>query len=238
MTLSLMTIRTRLAAGALLAGLALPAPVQAAAPVVVPLGQIAIADQGKTVTVQASVVAAQNFSSGFKLDINDGTGQLTLLVWADDYDHIYNSYRLNVGALVKATGKVNVYNGAIEIVPSRGGDVQVVQPAQPNWRKYDLGAITGNDHNAVVQVEGDIADITPSGDGAYLLLADNTGAQKVKIYDVVARRIPSQSRLAIGQHISLVGRVKARRKTGVEIVVALPHDIRVLGARPAPGTDQ
>jgi hypothetical protein len=42
--------------------------------------------------------------------------------------------------------------------------------------------------------------------------------------------------LWIGQQVSIVGRVKARRRMGIEIVPALPHDvfIETRGAGEAP----
>lgn len=232
-----MTFRasTGLLIGTLIAceALLLRAPVaRGAEPVVTPMGQLTPADKGRVVTVQGSVVGADSFSSGFKLTVNDGTGQLVALIWAGDFDHVYNSYRLNVGAVVKVMGKVDVYNGAIEVVPDRGGDVDVVKFAKRDARKYALGALTGNDHNAVVWVEGVVADITPAEDGAYLLVSDGTGAQKVKLYGVVAARIPGRDKLWVGQRVSVVGRVKARRRTGIEIVPALPHDVYILGDKP------
>ncbi|MGQ9813616.1 MAG: OB-fold nucleic acid binding domain-containing protein [Candidatus Roseilinea sp.] len=197
-------------------------------PPVVPLGDITPADEGTTLTIEGAVVGTENFASGFKLHINDGSGQVIVLIWADDWDHIYDSYRINVGAVVRVTGKVDVYRGQIEIVPKSGSDVKVVKWAKRNWRKYALGSMNGNDHNAVVWVEGWIADITPARDGAYMLIYDETGAQKVHLYDVVARRIPRREQLWIGQRVSVVGRVRARRRVGIEIVPALPHDVYVV----------
>src|SRR6266542_5497256 len=122
-----------------------PLTAVAAPPVITPLAQITPADQGKRVTVQGTVVGTENFSAGFKLTINDATAQVVLLVWADDWDHMRDSYHVNVGAVVSATGKVDVYRNAIEIIPERGRDVQVVKWARRDGRKYDLGALTGND---------------------------------------------------------------------------------------------
>jgi aspartyl/asparaginyl-tRNA synthetase len=203
-------------------------PLNVAPPVAVtPLAQITAADEGKQVTVQAIVVGTENFSDGFKLTINDATAQAILLIWADDWDYVDNNYRLNVGAVVSTTGKVDVYRNQIEIVPDRGRDVQVIKWAKRDWRKYDLGAINGNDHNAVVWVEGTIADIQSSADSTCLLVRDATGVQKVRLYDVVAGRVPHREKLRAGQSVSVVGRVRAKRRVGVEIVVALPQDVYI-----------
>ena len=154
--------------------------------------------------------------------------QVVVLVWDDVWDHVRDSYHLNVGAVMSVTGVVNVYNGQIEVVPDRGSDVQVVKWARRDWRKYDLGALTGNDHNAIVWVEGRITDIQPFALGTTLRVADATGTQVVTLYDVVARRIPQQEKLRLGQQVSIVGRVHARRQVGIDIVPALPQDVYVL----------
>ncbi len=206
-------------------------------PPIVPLAEISPADEGKTLTVEGTVVGTENFASGFKLHINDASAQVVVLIWESDWDHIYDSYHINVGAVVRVTGKVDVYRGQIEIVPKWGSDLKVLKWAKRNWRKYALGGMNGNDHNAVVWVEGWIADITPASDGAYLLIYDQTGAQKVHLYDVVARRIPRREQLWIGQRVSIVGRVRARRRVGIEIVPALPHDVYVAAGDAGAGGD-
>jgi hypothetical protein len=212
-----------------LAQAATPAAMLADDRTVIPMAQIKPADKGKSVTVEGTVVGTQNFTSGFRLYVNDGTAQVQVIIWESDWDHIYSSYHLNVGAVVQVTGEVDVYRDQIELVPEWGSDVRVVKWAKRNWRKYDLGALNGNDHNAVVWVQGTIADITPAkdGSGVYVLIWDATGAQKVHLYNVVVERIPRREQLWIGQQVSVVGRVKARRRVGIEIVPALPHDVYI-----------
>lgn len=212
--------------------LARPACAYAESSGIVPLARITQADDGKTVTVQGSVVGVANFSAGFRFYLNDTTAQVVVLVWDDDWDHVRDNYHLNVGAVLSVTGVVDVYYGQIEIVPRRGRDVQVVKWAARNWRKYDLGILSGNDHNAVVWVEGRIVEITPFSLGAKMLVSDATGTQSVTLYDVVARRIPQKDKLRVGQSVSIVGRVRARRGFGIEIVPALPQDVYVLANEP------
>jgi OB-fold nucleic acid binding domain len=194
------------------------------------LAQLSAADAGRRVTVRGTVVSTANFSKGFRFGLNDATGQVTLVIWGDDWDHVRDNYRLNTGAVVSVTGAVDVYNGEIEIMPDWGSDVHVIKPAVPTvppMRKYDLGSLNGNDHNAVVQVEGVIKDIQPFALGTSLLVYDASGAQKVTLYDVVASRIPKQEKTWVGRQVSIVGRVRARRYYGIDIVVALPQDVTI-----------
>lgn len=214
------------------ASLAQPASVNAESSGVVPLAQVTRLDDGKTVTVKGNIVGVSSFSAGFRFYSNDATAQVTVMIWDDDWDHVYDNYHLSVGAVLSLTGVVDVYNGQIEIVPKRGRDVQVLKWAARNWRKYDLGMMSGNDHNAVVWVEGRIAEIYPFSMGAKMLVTDATGTQTVTLYDVVARRIPQRDKLRVGETVSVVGRVRARRGSGIEIVPFLPQDIYVLAHKP------
>jgi hypothetical protein len=57
--------------------------------------------------------------------LDDGSGRVTLLLWQNIYDQIPQRDSLSVGALVRATGKVDEYRGELEIVPGLGNDVVV-----------------------------------------------------------------------------------------------------------------
>ncbi len=190
----------------------------APAPVISPT---AIRDVRKDTTalVQGLVTEATNFSAGFKLMINDGTGALNVTLFEDTFDALPDAARLNVGATLKVKGKVSDYRGALEIVPD---SVTVVETKPREVRKYDLSAISGNDHNAVVQIEGDIASMTPFADGVDVLVTDAQGAQSVRLWNVVAKRV----KLKVSDKVVVIGRVRANKK-GITIDVAMPGDIQV-----------
>jgi hypothetical protein len=56
-----------------------------------------------------------------------------------------------------------------------------------------------------------------------VLVKDETGAQKLRLYNVVAKRV----KLSAGDKISVIGRVVASRSRGIVIDVAMPGDIEV-----------
>ncbi|MBN1933478.1 MAG: OB-fold nucleic acid binding domain-containing protein, partial [Anaerolineae bacterium] len=89
------------------------------------LADLSAANVGQTVTVQGEIVEVVPFSSGIKYLLDDGSARVTLLLWQNVYDLVAVKDQLVVGAVVQATGKVNEYRGAIEIVPALGGDVAI-----------------------------------------------------------------------------------------------------------------
>jgi len=187
------------------------------------IGALSPADVDKVVAVQGAVTEAANFSAGFKFRLSDDTGQVTVTIFENVFDSLARPEQLNVGATLSVTGKVNVFGGAMEIAPASAGRIRVVAPPIREVRPYALSQIGGNDHNAVVRVVGEIASIEAFDNGSDLLIRDETGVQRLRLYQVVAKRV----RLKVGDRIEAIGRVNASKAKGIVIEVAVPADIQV-----------
>ncbi len=193
----------------------------AAAPVLTPTAISAIS-KGTTALVQGTVTEATNFSAGFKLTLNDGTGAVAVTLFENTFDALAlaDANKVNVGATLRVSGKVDEYKGALEIVP---GNVSVIESKPREVKKYDLSAITGNDHNAVVQLEGEVKDLTPFENGVDVLVTDANGAQMVRLWNVVMKRV----KVKLGDQVVVIGRVRATKK-GITIDVAMPSDVQIM----------
>lgn len=202
------------------------------------LETIGPADKGKRAAVEGTVVGTASFAAGFKFTLNDGTGQIVMVLFDRDYDALAGREALDVGATVRAKGVIGVFGKDVEIVPA-AKDVAVTPGPKPAARPYKLGAITGNDHNALVWVRGEIAVVEPhEGGGARVLLKDDTGAQRVVIYANVLKRLPKTISLTAGTMLSVIGRVRAARATGIRIEPALPFDVSVVTAKDPPSASR
>lgn len=189
------------------------------------MGDLKPEDKGKIVLVEGVVVNVASFSAGFKFTLNDGSGQMVMTLFESDYDKLAKREALNVGAKVRAKGRVDVYLSEIQLVP-KAADVVVTAGTPPAIQSYALGAINGNDHNALAQVSGEIAGVEKFADGVNLILKDATGVQKITLYTNVAKRIPASVKLTTGSKLNVIGRIKASRASGVRIEVALPFDVK------------
>lgn len=202
--------------------------VLAVAPPVTPMAlkTLVNAKAGERAVLSGQVVESSHFKAGFKLGIDDGTGRARLTLFERTFDAVPAAMaeRLTLGAWVTATGSLSEYEGALELVV----DEVMVRAGEWPLRDYALGRISGNDHNASVRVRGMIKEIKPLEFGIELLLQDDTGLCRIRLDDVVAKRVQRRVPLEPGRKIEVLGRVRAARSSGIRIDVALPGDIQAL----------
>jgi DNA/RNA endonuclease YhcR with UshA esterase domain len=73
------------------------------------------ADAGRLVRVRGMLGSPEGFSAGVKIPIKDGSGRITVLLWSNIYQEL--KPRPVEDMLVEITGIIDIYNGALEIIP-------------------------------------------------------------------------------------------------------------------------
>jgi DNA/RNA endonuclease YhcR with UshA esterase domain len=189
-----------------------------------PIRALASEKTGARVTVSGQVFEAMAFKAGFKLGLDDGSGRTRLTLFEKSYDRLPEAALLAVGVQVTVTGELSEYEGEREVIVEslRVG----AGPASQLVREYTLGKLSGNDHNAMVRVRGEIVEIKPFEFGLDVYLKDESGVGRVRLGVVLAERVKKNTPLAAGRRIEVTGRVRAARATGVRIEPALPGDVR------------
>ena len=187
----------------------------------------ALADQplGATVTVEGTVIAAESFQNGFRLTLDDGTGQVVLLLWLSAYDRLADPARLQTGVRVRATGELDEYRSQREVVPARGSDVIITQAA-PAPAQRDIASITPADMGAVVAVEGTVTRSEPFSQGYRVWIDDGSGEIMLLLWENIYGRVAGRERLTAGARVRAIGIVEEYRGT-LEIIPQLPGDITV-----------
>jgi|YNPNPStandDraft_1061719.scaffolds.fasta_scaffold20395_3 DNA/RNA endonuclease YhcR with UshA esterase domain len=208
-----------------------PSPTPAATPTetVIPLTPIGMLAGmvGQEVTVGGTVIATASFSSGFKFTLDDGTGQVVLLMWHNVYDDCWDRAGLNVGARVRVTGTVGQYEGELQIEPSWGGGVQVLEPAGPQAPILHIGELSPAHEGQRVMVEGEIVRVSGFESAVQVVLGDGTNEIVLFIWRNVLDRIPNNTALGTpGSRVRAVGTVTIYRGT-LEIQPTLPYDVVV-----------
>jgi DNA/RNA endonuclease YhcR with UshA esterase domain len=89
------------------------------------VGQIQAEDAGQTVQVAGQVMAVHPFSRGLRLTLDDGTGEITLLLWQEVLAALQGSQAPALGARVTARGEIAQYGGALEIIPPSADALQI-----------------------------------------------------------------------------------------------------------------
>lgn len=180
------------------------------------------------ITVRGRVVATASFSRGFKFTLDDGTGQVTLLMWDNVYDESPAAPRLNVGATVLAEGEVGEYEGELQLTPPFPDNVTVVAEGGPFAPDRSIDSLGGH-LDELVTISGEIVNVEDAGSGVKIWVADETGQVQVFIWDNVLARIP-QANPALGTpgtRVHVTGRVQ-EYKGALEVVPTLPYDVEVL----------
>ncbi len=184
---------------------------------------------GARVTISGQVFEASAFKAGFKFGLDDGSGRARVTLFESAYERLPDARMLAVGALVTVTGTLSEYDGEREVIVDslRVGAAGALTPLV---RDYALGRLSGNDHNAMARVSGEIIEIKPVENGLDVYVRDESGVGRVRIGAVLIARVKKTLRLEPGRRIQVIGRVRAARATGVRIEPALPGDVSELKA--------
>lgn len=89
-------------------------------------GQLTSTDAGRTVRLRGVLGKPEGFSAGVKLPLDDGTGEITLLLWSNLYESL--SPQPQAGQMVEVAGILDVYRGELELVPRSIYDWRVRPP--------------------------------------------------------------------------------------------------------------
>lgn len=190
-----------------------------------PIGALADEPLGATVTIEGAMKAAESFRDGFRLILDDGTGEIVLLLWLSVYDELATPSDLRAGTRVRATGKLDEYRGQRQVVPIRGQDVIVTSAAASPPRR-DIASITPADQGAPVAIEGTVTRSEPFSQGYRVWVDDGSGEVLLLLWENIYRRIAGRDRLVAGAQVQAVG-VVAEYQGTLEIIPQLPGDVTV-----------
>jgi len=192
------------------------------------IGSITADRSGEVVTVEGTVVGAASFSAGFKFTLDDGTGQMTLLMWHNVYDDCWDAAKINLGATVRATGEIGQYEGELQITPHLGGEVKAIQGAAASATPREIGSLTGGDEGQRVMVEGEIVRVEGLSSAVKVFVSDGSGEILVFLWRTVLDRIPANVALGTpGSRLRVVGVIELYQGN-LEVVPTLPYDVVVL----------
>lgn len=189
---------------------------------------------GEEVTVAGNIVETAYLYSrdakdvrGFFFTLDDGTGQVKLLMWLNVYDDCWDARKINVGARVRVTGEVKEYEGQLEIVPRWGGGVKALKAAGPSAPQRAIGSLTEADRGQRVQIEGTVTRTEPGETYVRVFVQDGSGEVLVFVWRGIYDRIPGREKLEVpGTPVRVVGRVDVYKGT-LEVIPTLPYDVVV-----------
>ncbi len=207
-----------------------PTPVDTPTPTLnlIAIGTLTDENIGEEVSIQGEVIAAASFSKGFTFTLDDGTGQIVLLMWHNVYDDCWDAPIINVGAEVQVTGEVSQYEETLQIEPSFGGDVKAFKEATATASMREIGSLSGSDEGSRVMIEGEVLRVEGLSSAVKVSLGDKTGEIVVFIWRNVLDRIADNIGLGTeGSRVRVVGTVEIYR-SNLQVAPTLPNDVTVL----------
>lgn len=195
---------------------------------VAPIGALTDGLIGTDVTVEGSVVEATSFSHGFRYTLEDATGRVMLVLWHEVYDDCWDAAQINLGAEVRASGRLSQYEGQLELVPSAGADVKALRGAAARAVPQQIGSLEGGDAGQRVTVEGQVLRVEGFESAVKVFVSDDSGEIGVYIWRNVLDRIARNAGLGTpGSRVRVAGVVETYR-SNLELHPQLPADVTVL----------
>ncbi|MGH2593474.1 MAG: OB-fold nucleic acid binding domain-containing protein, partial [Anaerolineae bacterium] len=89
------------------------------------INTLSSADIGTLTAIVGDVLRVEGFSSGVSVFVNDGTGELRVVIFNNVLNYAPNAPSLQAGAKVRVAGRIDEFNGVLELVPALGYDVTI-----------------------------------------------------------------------------------------------------------------
>ncbi len=192
-----------------------------------PIGSIDAGQVGQEVTLSGQVVDTASFAQGFKFTLDDGSGQIVLLMWHNVYDDCWDAPQLNIGATVQVKGEVGQFEGQLQVEPNFGGDVKVTTSGGSFASQVEIASV-GAYLDQRVTIVGQVLRVEGVSSGVKIFVGDETGETLVFIWNNVLERVANNQALGVpGTRVRVVGLVQEYR-SNLEIVPVLPVDVVVL----------
>jgi DNA/RNA endonuclease YhcR with UshA esterase domain len=187
---------------------------------------------GDWVGMQGFVTRVAPFSAGVKLTLDDGSGEVAVLLWQDLYDELAPTAVLEEGTALTVYGQVAEYRGQLELIPELPIDLQLVAiPGLPEPRA--IGSLSGEDVGRHAQLAGTLGEPGPFSAGVKFTLDDGTGCIILLLWQRTYEEIAATQALKAGTEVTVIGEVAEYRDT-LEIIPRRAADVTVTGYTPLP----
>lgn len=182
---------------------------------------------GQVVTVQGTVSAVASYKYGFKFTLSDAQAAITLLLPSDVYRAVVGVADLRVGAVVRATGQVDVYNEETQVEPSAGAGVSVIQAAVMSQTVTPISQLSITNLGQTFTLRGQVRDYATFSAGLRMKLVDESGRIDLILWQNVAEFVPAVGLLPSGPVVLVTGTL-GEYKGKLQLVPALGFDVQVV----------
>ncbi len=187
---------------------------------ITPLRALSTENKGSWVQVQGKIIALEGLKGGVKAILDDGTDQVTILLWENLYMKLPDPSALDIGAYVTLSGSLDVYKDTLEIVPETHTDIEIQEPAPPiPW--LEVHEISASDVGQVVRLRGVLGKLTGFSQGVKVPLDDGTGTITVLFWSSLWESLSPTPEAGIMAEV--IGQVSVYQNR-IEIIPRSPAD--------------
>jgi DNA/RNA endonuclease YhcR with UshA esterase domain len=165
---------------------------------------------GRVATVRGTLKSERAFKSGVRYVLKDDSGEITLVLFERAQR---GAPELQVGATVEATGKVDFYKEAAQLVPARGVDLKVLAPPPPPEPPALMHTLSEADRGRRVTVSGVVVEAAHFTAGFKYALDDGSGRVQVVLFERVYDRLKDPQVLNVGAVVTVTGEVDVFAET-------------------------
>ena len=102
------------------------------------IGSLKASDKGKKVQVKGKISGVKKFNKMTKITLTDGTGSVDVTLWDSQFaDYPNRASVLREGSEVIVFGKVDEYQGTVQLKPGDKSDLEPVKKAAPPKKKEE-----------------------------------------------------------------------------------------------------
>jgi DNA/RNA endonuclease YhcR with UshA esterase domain len=189
------------------------------------IGEITTGDVGQTAQVTGSIVKVQYFSKGMQCALDDGSGQITLLLWQNVLEEVGCRHDLAPGSQLRVMGEIDQYEGKLEIVPGSDSAIQLLSRRERlPIEERAVNTISAADEGRIFVVAGHVTRAESDG-WLKLWIKDGTGELLVFVPQRVAEYVPAG--IGLGTRLRVTGEVDIYQSQ-LELIPVAGVDIEVL----------
>jgi len=172
------------------------------------IAEITPALLNETVEIGGRIVSVWDLPKGRKYLVQDESGKLPIILWANVLEEIASQEQVRVGAQIAARGRVNEYKGELRVVPGRGTDLKVTAPADDQTRpSTPLSELASHGAGHSVWITGAITGMEVFSKGVKLRVTDGSGEAVVLLWQNVYDALSNKGDLAIDARVGIFGEI-------------------------------
>ena len=184
-------------------------------------------DCGKSVQIKAKIAYVKEIPPGYKLLVSDSSAKIAVILWNRLFRGNPALKKLETDTVIRVTGRVESYNGKLQVQPERVEQLVVLGAAAPDFVLGNIGEMDRKHLGFIVKVRGKVFRKHRVQPGFKLLIADATGKTAVMLWDRVFQNSKIPWLIERDQMIEVTGLVAEHRQR-LQIQPKKEKDIKIL----------